>query len=345
MTAPERTDLHEMMARQMALLVRLIDDLLDVARISQGKLALKCAPATLNSIIDAALESTGPALDAGRHVVDVRRLEPDLTLQADGQRLAQVFSNLLSNAAKYSDDGAPIEVSAKTTGAGFEVTFTDHGIGLDAEQYERIFELFTQVDTALERSRGGLGIGLTLAKYIVELHAGKLLVHSAGLGKGARFTVRLPAELIIAEPTAALPHAGDASAAAPRRVLVVDDNADAAATLGTILQLLGHAACCLNDPHQVIATIEAFRPEIVFLDIGMPELSGYDIARALRAHPAGHNLTLVALTGWGQPEDRRRTSEAGFDHHVVKPADLEMIQLICNREAIPRQPRDKLSKT
>jgi signal transduction histidine kinase len=340
-TEPEHEDLPKLMSRQVSLLVRLIDDLLDVARISQGKMALKRAPATLNAIIDASLEIVAPLLEAGRHGVNVQRLAEDVTLQADGQRLAQVFSNLLSNAAKYSDDGAPIEVIATRNEASLDMAFVDCGIGLDEKQRDSIFEMFAQVDTALERSRGGLGIGLTLARHIVDLHGGQLTVQSGGLGAGACFTVSLPLELIASAPAIApLPPEPDATA--PRRVLVVDDNADAAATLGTILQLLGHAAHCLNDPLEVVETVEAFAPEIVFLDIGMPGLNGYDVARALRAHPAGRSLTLVALTGWGQIEDRKRTAEAGFDYHVVKPADLETIQRICNGDFVTAAVAPKL---
>jgi len=344
MTMPEQTATHSLMSRQVALLVRLIDDLLDVARISQGKMALKRSPTTLNAIMDASLETAAPVLDSGNHVVNVQRLTPDVTLQADAQRLAQVFSNLLSNAAKYSDDAAPIEVTVTRDADIIEIAFADRGIGLVPEQRERIFELFAQVDTALERSRGGLGIGLTLAQHIVELHGGKVLVDSAGPGQGSTFSVRLPVELIVSQPAAMPPaNTDEDGVAVPRRVLVVDDNLDAAATLGTILNLLGHTAHCLNDPHHVVETVEAFAPEIVFLDIGMPGLSGYDVARTLRAHPAGKGLILVALTGWGQIEDRKRTSDAGFDHHIVKPADVATIQRICGAE--PRAPalRDNAS--
>ena len=334
MKATERSELHDTMGRQVALLVRLIDDLLDVARIGQGKMVLKRSPATLSAIIDAAQETVAPMLAVGGHVVRVQLLPEDVTLQADSQRLAQAFANLLNNAAKYSDDGAPIEIVATRNNVALEIAVIDHGIGLTPEQQECVFELFAQVDTALERSRGGLGIGLTLAQHIVELHGGKLVVHSEGPGTGSTFRVRLPLDLIATAPLpVALPEA-NAPNAPPRRVLVVDDNIDAAATLGTILQLLGHAAHCLSDPHQVIETFEAFAPEIVFLDIGMPGLSGYDVARQLRAHPAGQKVMLVALTGWGQAEDRKRTTEAGFDQHIVKPADLETIQRICNRESI-----------
>jgi CheY-like chemotaxis protein len=210
-----------------------------------------------------------------------------------------------------------------------EISFEDHGIGLTAEQQIRIFELFAQVDTAIERARGGLGIGLTLARRIVEMHGGQLLVHSAGPGKGSLFIVRLPLKPVAApEPAPAPPPVRDPHAVIPRRALVVDDNQDAADTLATILQLLGHTTHCVSDPHEVVDAVEAFAPDVVFLDIGMPGLSGYDVARRLRSHATNESLTLVALTGWGQPEDRRRTAETGFDHHLVKPAELASIQRI-----------------
>jgi signal transduction histidine kinase len=334
LAAPAHAKLNELVSRQVALLVRLIDDLLDVARISQGKLTLKRGPTTINAAIDSAIETVAPMLEASHHVVQVHRLSEDVTLHADGQRLAQAFSNLLSNAVKYSDEGSTIEITVTLSAEQVEIAFVDHGIGLSVEQQGRIFELFMQVDTALERARGGLGIGLTLAKHIVELHAGQLLVHSAGHGHGSRFNIVLPLELAVSAPEAApSPVATTSAFNAPRRVLVVDDNVDAAATLVTLLQLLGHNAQSVCDPYQVIETAAAFAPDIVFLDLGMPGLSGYDVARSLRAHPAGAHVTLVALTGWGQAEDRKRTAAAGFDHHIVKPVDLATIEGICNRDA------------
>ena len=334
--APEQKELSALMSRHVAHLVRLIDDLIDVARIGKGKMALRRAPAPLNTIINSALEIAAPVLSGGRHPVQVQYPSQNLVLNADSQRLAQVFANLLNNAAKFSDDGSSIEIVIKADAADIDITFVDHGIGLGPEQLERIFELFTQVDTTLERSRGGLGIGLTLAKHIVELHNGKLLVHSDGPERGASFSVKLPLDAVEAIPDVIEPFPSSPATVRPRRVLVVDDNLDSAATLITILQLLGHTARSESDPRQVVASVEAFTPDLVFLDLGMPELSGYDVAHALRANPAGKDLTLVALTGWGQPEDRKRTCEAGFDHHLVKPADVETIRSICNGEGVPQ---------
>jgi signal transduction histidine kinase len=331
LTTPENRDVHELMSRQVALLVRLIDDLLDVARVSQGKLTLKRAPVALNAIIDAAIENAEPLLNAGNHVLVIRRWPDEIRLEADAQRLAQAFSNLLSNAAKYSDAGSTIEVIVEATADSVEIAVVDQGIGLDPDKQADIFDLFVQLDTTLERARGGLGIGLTLARHIVELHAGNLSVRSEGRGHGSRFSVSLPLDSAL--PAAAAPPTTSVASAPRRRVLVVDDNQDAADTLVTLLQLLGHEAVCVSDPHQVVETFETFAPDIIFLDIGMPGLSGYDVARRLRANPAGREVMLVALTGWGQPEDRKRTAEAGFDDHVVKPVDLATIQRICERGA------------
>ena len=220
----------------------------------------------------------------------------------------------------------PIDITVTRDGEWIEVSVVDRGIGLTAEQQDWIFELFAQVDTTLARSRGGLGIGLTLARHIVEMHGGQLLVNSEGLGRGSRFTVRLKSEPV---PLPMLsPDAGEMPSASCR-ALIVDDNADSADTLAMLLQLLGHEVQCIYDSRRVLDTVDMFSPDVVFLDIGMPGLSGYDVARLLRARPNGEKLTLVALTGWGQPEDRRRTAEAGFDHHLVKPTDVETIQRVC----------------
>jgi len=327
---PKASPLHAVMERQLGLLVRLIDDLLDAARISRGKLTLKEVPASLATILDAAAETIAPMLEASGHKLNIRRPAADVGLLADRERLSQVFSNLLSNAVKYSDPGSAIEVVIHRDEDSVEISFEDHGIGLTLEQQNRIFELFAQVDTAIERARGGLGIGLTLARRIVEMHGGQLLVHSDGPGQGSRFSVRLPLKPVsVPEATLASP-APQPHAVTPRRALVVDDNQDAADTLAMILQLLGHATHCVSDPHEVVDAVDTFAPDIVFLDIGMPGMSGYDVARRLRARASSQELTLVALTGWGQPEDRRRTAETGFDHHLVKPAELAAIQRICN---------------
>jgi signal transduction histidine kinase len=324
----ERVDpLHEAMLRQLKLLVRLIDDLLDIARINRGKLTVQRRPTTLRAVLDSAIETATPLLLADRHALDVRIPDEGVALYVDHDRLSQVFSNLLNNAAKYSSAGSPIALSASSDGSDIEVIVTDSGIGLAPGKADEIFEAFAQIDTSVERSRGGLGIGLTLVKRIVELHGGRIVVHSEGLGRGSRFTVSLPLEPIPAGVTMAAP--AQSAANVRCRALIVDDNHDSADTMAMMLQMLGHETECIYDPRQTNATVASFDPDIVFLDIGMPGLSGYDVARGLRA-ATGPQLTLVAVTGWGHAEDRRRTAEAGFDHHLVKPADMAAISGICN---------------
>ena len=337
LAAPAPHPLHDAMSRQLALLVRLIDDLLDVARIRRGKLVLKEAPTTLFTVIDAAIETVSPQFLASGHVLHQQRLAGDVALFADRDRLAQVFSNLLSNATKYSDPGSPVDLSMSRDADTVEVSITDHGIGLTPEQQTWIFELFAQVDTTLERARGGLGIGLTLARNIVKMHGGLLTVNSTGLGHGSSFTVRLPCNTMLSVAAPTLPV--DAGAVPSCRVLIVDDNRDSADTLAMVLQCFGHATQCIYNSNEVMEAADAFGPDIVFLDIGMPGLTGYDVARLLRARPHAEPLTLVALTGWGQSEDKRRTAEAGFDHHLVKPAEPDAILRICREVAQRNQGR------
>jgi signal transduction histidine kinase len=324
-----------MMERQLGLLVRLIDDLLDVARISRGKLVLKPEPTTLQQILQAAIETASPVLEAGAHPLQLALPEVPLPMLADGERLSQVFSNLLSNAAKYSDAGRTIEVVAQREGPFVTVSVHDRGIGLTRQQIEEVFELFAQVDTSVERARGGLGIGLTLVKQLVEMHGGAIRCESPGLGHGSVFIVTLPLREVAVEASHAPVHAVPAAPtrtlrARSRRILVLDDNRDAADTLAMMLEILGHEVTRLYDPHQAAAEVERFDPDLVFLDIGMPSLSGYELARQLRAQPGGSRRVLVAVTGWGQPDDRRRTAEAGFDHHLVKPPDLDIVRSICD---------------
>ncbi|HSD16760.1 MAG TPA: response regulator [Thermomonas sp.] len=318
--------LQAVMERQLALLVRLIDDLLDVSRINLDKLTLKRAPTTLQAVLEAALETSAPLMEAGDHALQRDIPALPLALEADFDRLSQVFSNLLSNAAKYSPPGLPVEVSVSTGDGRVRTEIRDHGIGLTPEQAEHVFELFNQVDTSIERSHGGLGIGLTLVRKLVEMHGGQVRVQSEGLGQGSCFTVDLPLghALPVAKP------ASVASRLAPgTRALVLDDNRDAADTLALALQVFGLDVRALYEPLQAAEVVAAFDPDLVFLDIGMPGLNGYDLARELRRTHGERPRVLVAVTGWGQPEDLRRTAEAGFDHHLVKPPDLDRLREVC----------------
>jgi len=325
--------LLSMMERQLSLLVRMIEDLLDIARITRGKLTLRRATTMLQDVIAAAVDTARPLIEEGGHTLHLALPETPVPLDADHARLAQVFANLLNNAAKYSDAKGRIELGATIDGDEVQVWITDSGIGLTIEQMDTVFEMFRQVDTTVERSRGGLGIGLTLVQRLTEMHGGRVEVQSDGPGKGSTFRVRLPhagaAEVL---PPASAPLRG--AAGTQRRVLIVDDNHDAADTLAMMVRLLGHETRAVYDPKTVEDEVASFAPEIVFLDVGMPGRSGYDVARALRdAH--GEGLVIVAVTGWGQPEDRQRTLQAGFDHHLVKPPDIQAITDICSKGLRP----------
>ncbi len=337
--------LHGTMERQLALLVRLIDDLLDIARIAQGKLTLRPATVALADVLDSAVELAQPLLDAGHHRFHMTLPAEDVALHADHVRLAQVFANLLNNAAKYSDPGSRIDLEARLDDARDEVVVTvrDTGIGLAEDQIETVFDVFRQVDTTIERAHGGLGIGLTLVEKITGMHDGRVEVESAGLGLGCTFRVCLPRQRdAIAGALDASMAAAHAAAAAEvmhdviegsrggtTRILVVDDNRDAADTLAMMVRVLGHEVVQVYDPLQVEAEVKRFAPDLVFLDVGMPGRSGYDIARSLRRRHDARALGIVAVTGWGQPEDRERTRAAGFDEHLVKPPQLDAIRRLC----------------
>ncbi len=322
-----------MMERQVGHMVRLVDDLLDVSRVSRGKVDLRKERLDLAAVLKAALETSRPALDAPGHELTVALPARPVHVEADATRLAQVIANLLNNAAKYTEPRGRIWLTAERQGGEAIVRIRDTGVGIPSEMLPRVFDLFTQVEPSLDRSRGGLGIGLTLVKSLVELHGGTVEAASPGRGRGSEFTVRLPA-LPDEGPRGAraAPNDNDAEGpsgrarAKPRRVLVVDDSRDAADSLAMVLRLLGHDARAIYDGQAALRAVEAACPDVVFLDLGMPGMSGYDVAGRLRAWPGLPPVRLVALTGWGAEEDHRRTKEAGFDHHFVKPvapADLQ----------------------
>lgn len=294
---------------------------------------MRRASTILQDVIAAAVDTARPLIEEGGHTLDLQLPDAPVPLDADHARLAQVFANLLNNAAKYSDAKGRIELGAALEGDEVQVWISDSGIGLTPEQMDTVFEMFHQVDTTVERSRGGLGIGLTLVQRLTEMHGGRVEVHSEGPNRGSTFRVRLPhAGATRALPPAATPARG--ATGAKRRVLIVDDNHDAADTLAMMVRLLGHETRAVYDPQTVEGEVTAFSPEIVFLDVGMPGRSGYDVARSLRdAH--GNGLVIVAVTGWGQPEDRQRTLQAGFDHHLVKPPDIQAITDICSKGMRP----------
>ncbi len=319
------------MERQVAHMVRLTDDLLDVSRITRNRLELHVEAVDLRAAIHHAMESSTPLLKERKHVVTLSLPAEPLMVSADEGRLAQVLYNLLGNAAKYTHPGGEIDVRATREGDEAIVVVSDNGIGLSREHLNNVFEMFVQVDTSLERSHGGLGLGLTLSRRIVELHGGTLSAESAGLHQGSTFTVRLPVvEAVIAAP----PSDRRANMAVTgRRILLADDNKDAADSLASLLRMVGHDVRVVYDGVNALTQAELFRPEVMLLDIGMPVLNGLALASRIRELPWGANVRLIALTGWGQPEDIKRSEIAGFDHHLVKPVELSRLHELLGADA------------
>jgi PAS domain S-box-containing protein len=312
----------QIMERQVGQMVRLVDDLLDVARITTGKVEIRCEPIDIAAAINDAIETSAPSL-ADRFTLQAPNAP--VIVNGDRTRLAQVFANLLNNSAKYSEPGQPIALSYGDENGQAVIRVRDAGMGIHPEMLPRVFEMFRQADGTGGRSRGGLGIGLSLVKRIVEMHGGTVTAHSEGTGLGSEFIVRLPA---LAETRTAAPTTRQATANGQRRrrVLVVDDNADAAESLAALLSISGHDTRMAHDGHEALQQAEQFNPDVVFLDIGMPTLDGHETAKIIRQQPWGKNMVLVALTGWGQSEDRRRSKDAGFNHHLVKPADPAVVE-------------------
>lgn len=317
-----------MMDRQLGHMVRLIDDLLDISRINRDKLDLRRARVALADVVRNAIETARPVLDAARHALVVSLPPGPVELDADETRLAQVFSNLLTNSAKYTDPGGRIELSARREHDRVVVAVRDSGIGIPASALPGVFDMFSQVDGSIERSRGGLGIGLALVKGLVEMHGGTITAESEGLRRGSTFTVRLPL-LTSAEQHDAPASPDPRPAPRPtRRILVVDDNQDAALTMADMLELLGDEVRTAHDGVHALALADAFRPEIVLMDIGMPHLNGYEATRRIREQPWGKVMTIVALTGWGHETDRARSRAAGCDGHLVKPVSLDDLEVL-----------------
>jgi CheY-like chemotaxis protein len=320
-----------MMERQLHQLVRLIDDLLDVSRITRGRVQLRPEPCELGAILSQALESSRPLIEEAGVALTVSLPRQPLEIEADPARLSQVFSNLLTNAAKYTERGGRVSLSAERQGTDVVIKVRDTGIGIPPEMLARVFDMFTQVDASLERSHGGLGIGLSLVRGLVELHEGSVTAHSRGLEQGSEFEVRLPIKTGRQPPKVTRqspPSAQPTTATQRRRILVVDDNQDAANVLSMMLRLMGHETRIAHDGLAAVEQAQNFRPQLVLLDLGMPKLNGYEAAQRIRQQPWGEEMVLVAVTGWGQEDDRRRVHEAGFDHHLVKPADVAALQAL-----------------
>jgi signal transduction histidine kinase/ActR/RegA family two-component response regulator len=311
----------EMIERQVGHMVRLVDDLLDINRISRGKIELRRAKVELASVIHHGVEACRPNIDAAHQELTVELPREPLYLNADPARLAQVVGNLLVNASKFTDHGGRIWLSVAHEGEQAVIRVRDNGIGIPPDQLRRVFDMFSQVDHSLERSTTGLGIGLALAKDLVELHGGTVEAFSAGVGHGSEFAVRLPLLIRSPEPADARPTDAGLTRSTPRRILVVDDNRDAATSLAMLLKIAGHETHVANDGLEAFEAASTVNPDLVLLDIGLPKLNGYEVARRIRQQPWGGEIVLVALTGWGQDEDRQKSKDAGFNHHLVKPVE------------------------
>ncbi len=315
----------EVMDRQVKHLTQLVEELLDVARIGQGKIALKKESFELSALLAHAVETARPGIEARGHKLRIKQPEKPVWLQGDFGRLAQSVGNLLSNAAKYTEKGGAVDLTAKVEGGTAIISVRDNGIGIDAELLPRIFELFEQGERGLDRSQGGLGVGLSVARSLVEAHHGRLEASSQGVGKGSEFRIFLPCVTVVQRD-------GDAKAATNQvrdaggvRVLIVEDNMDAAESAALYLNMEGHSVKAVHDGKQALDCARVFAPQVVVLDIGLPVVDGYAVARALRAAPETRSALLIALTGYGQKEDIERAMEAGFDLHLVKPADLKRL--------------------
>ncbi len=316
-----------MMDRQVDQMVHLIDDLMDIARISGGKVDLRKQKSELKTMLASAIETSLPLIEAGKHELVIDISNETLVLDADPTRIAQVFGNLLNNAAKYTPSGGKITMSAYRQGHEAVVSVSDNGGGIEQGSLSVIFEMFNQVGRDLERSQGGLGIGLSLVRRLVEMHGGTVAATSDGINLGASFTVRLPLAHVVIKPVSSdlASLTDDLAQVRALRVMVVDDNVDAAQTLCTVLEMKGHAVAVAFNGLQALKVAEEFGPQIAFLDIGMPGMNGYEAAQALRKMPGQEKMVLIALTGWGAENDRGRTREAGFNHHLTKPAELATI--------------------
>jgi signal transduction histidine kinase/CheY-like chemotaxis protein len=311
----------DMLDRQVGQMVRLVDDLLDVSRISRGKIELRKGRIELASAVHHAVEAARPLIASRGQELTVTLPPEPIYLNADPTRLAQVVGNLLNNACKYTERGGRIRLTVEREGEQAVIAIRDNGIGIAADQLPLIFDMFSQVRGPLLGSQGGLGIGLTLVKRLVEMHDGTVEARSAGVGRGSEFVVRLPITAVAPEPPAPQPAVGEPTTPAARRILVVDDNPDTATSLAMLLELTGNETHIAHDGLEAVAAAAAFRPDIVLLDIGLPKMDGFEAARKIREQPWGKAMVLVALTGWGQEEDRRESREAGFDAHMVKPVE------------------------
>jgi signal transduction histidine kinase/DNA-binding response OmpR family regulator len=315
----------DVIARQVEQMVRLVDDLLDISRITGGKIQLRMEPVDVAQIVSLALETSRPLIESRNHALTVELPNEPVWVKADQARFSQVLSNVLNNAAKYTADGGQILLTVGCEGEEAVFRVRDTGIGIPSEMLSEVFDLFTQVDRSLDRSQGGLGIGLTLVRRLVDLHGGVVQALSEGPGRGSEFILRIPA-IAEVKPESGEPLRRDLrERSSPCRILIVDDNADSAKSLARLLQLSGHEVSMAHDGPAALHQFEVNEPAFVLLDIGLPGMDGYEVARSIRERPDSGRIVLVALTGYGREEDRRKSREAGFDHHLVKPVEFETV--------------------
>jgi PAS domain S-box-containing protein len=315
--------------RQAEHMSRLVEDLLDVSRITRGTIELRRERVDLTAVLKGAVEASSAVMDKAGHRLKVTLPAEVLYVDGDPTRLVQVVANLLDNASKYTDPGGRISVAAEREGDTAVVRVTDNGVGIAPEQVPHIFDMFVQAGPTLERSQGGLGVGLSLVERLVKLHGGTVTAQSGGPGTGSEFTIRLPLSARTRGVPRQEPLAGAKAEPHLRcRVLVVDDNQDSADSLAMLLRIMGHEVRTANDGLEAVATTTTFQPDVVILDIGLPKLNGYEVAKRIREQPRGAAVVLVALTGWGQEEHRRQSKDAGFDHHFTKPVDVEVLEKV-----------------
>src|SRR5688572_18534629 len=335
LTDPQLSWSRDVIERQVKHLTRLVDDLLDVSRITRGNINLSREPVSVTTIVARAIETIQPLIADQRHELSVDVAEDGLEVEGDLTRLTQVLGNLLNNAAKYTDPGGKIRVSAHRLGTDVEIRVRDNGIGIPPELLPRLFQLFTQVDGAAHRAQGGLGIGLALVRQLIQMHGGSVTAYSQGPGQGSEFLIRLPLRLKQHREASTgldgMQVAEEERGKRGHRILLADDNRDALDSLATLLQCDGHEVHTAADGAEALEVAAGCQPDIVLLDIGMPKLDGYEVARRIREQPWGKSAVLIALTGWGQDEDRRRSREVGFDSHLVKPLDPDALSLLLSK--------------
>lgn len=319
---------REMIDRHVSQMTHLVDDLMESARISQGRLELRRQRINIVDFIQSAIESSLALMQESEHCFTVEKPEAPIFIDADSTRIIQIISNLLTNAAKYTPEGGSICLRVFQDGDEAVLSVVDSGIGIPTEQLLNIFTMFSQLTPALERSQGGLGIGLALVDGLVKLHGGTIVAHSEGEGKGSEFIVRLPIATSLAEPAVSVEKNIISEIGNSKRILVVDDNLDAAESITMLLELSGHTTSMAHDGASAIKTAEEFKPDVILLDIGLPDINGYEVAQRIRQQPWGKNLCLIAATGWGQDKDKNLAKAAGFDKHLTKPIDLQQLNFL-----------------